>query len=155
MAVFPVPRTAHIYPVSALTPSLTILYLGRWLSSGPKKAASTAKRGCGRYGGSCLLRSTRMLLRARTSTGLRIPWAAVRLSPRRPHDICGRRTKGSSWAGASPRDTLNGRSLKSMLRTKKPVSLSFLTQKYKARPRVAQLESVDVIKSFGISSITS
>src|SRR3979490_1029353 len=33
--------------------------------------------------------------------------------------------KGSSWVGASPRDTLNGRSLKSMLRIRKPVSLSF------------------------------
>ena len=124
MVAFPVPKTAHIYLISAPTRPRIIHCLGRWLSSAPKKAASTAKRGCGRYGSSCLLRSTRMLSMTWAPMRLRIPWAAAQLSLRRAHDRCGRRTKGSSWAGASPRDILHGRSLKSMLRIRKPVSLS-------------------------------
>jgi hypothetical protein len=133
MEVFPVPRTAQIYPISAPTRPRTIHYLGRWQSSVPKKAASTAKRACGRYGSNCLLQSTRMLSKTRAPMrrSLRLPWAraraAVQLSPLRAHDRCGRRTRGNSWAGASPRDTLDGRSLKSMPRIRKPVSLSLAT----------------------------
>lgn len=127
MAVSPVPRTGHIYLTFVPTRPRIMGCLGRWLSSVPKKAANTAKRGCGRYGSSCSLRSTRTLSGMRAQMRLRTPWAAARLSPPRAHDRCGRRTKGSSWVGASPRGTLDGRNLKSMPRTRKPVSLSLAT----------------------------